>query len=99
MFEEIIGAVTVFVTQAIFAPFIMLMLEYREPVRFWRTLWIGIISVIVFLNIGCILYFDFSFFSRCGTFTLVLPCILATIVCSRCSSCCSGACGMCTSAC
>ena len=99
MLEAFIGTATVFVTQAIFVPYIMLMLEYREPVRFWRTLWIGIISVIVFLNIGCILYFDFSFLSRCGTFTLVLPCILATIVCSRCSSCCSGACGMCTSAC
>lgn len=44
MFEEIIGAVTVFVTQAIFAPFIMLMLEYREPVRFWRGLWAWALS-------------------------------------------------------
>lgn len=61
MLEAFIGTATVFVTQAIFVPYIMLMLEYREPVRFWRTLWIGIISVIVFLNIGCILYFDFSF--------------------------------------
>lgn len=51
MFEEIIGAVTVFVTQAIFAPFIMLMLEYREPVCFWRGLWAGFIAVIVLLTL------------------------------------------------
>lgn len=83
MFEEIIGAVTVFVTQAIFAPFIMLILEYREPVCFWRGLWAGFIAVIVLLNIGFILHFDFSFYSKYGTFTLVVPYILATIVCSR----------------
>ena len=83
MYEEFISALTVFVTQAMFAPFIMNLLEFREPSRSWRRLWACLIAAIVLVNIGFILLYDFSFYSRCGTFTLVAPYILATIVCSR----------------
>ena len=83
MTQELVSTVTVFVTQALFAPFIMLLLEFRTPVKRWRAGWVCGIAAVIAANLCLIFCLGFDFYSRYGVLTLILPYVAVTLICSR----------------
>ncbi|HIU19040.1 MAG TPA: GHKL domain-containing protein [Candidatus Limiplasma stercoravium] len=76
-------ALTVAVTQLFLGGYVMLLVEFRHPVKTWRTRWLVLAGGLVALHVALIELGLFSFYSRFAVVTLVLPYGMATVWCSR----------------
>ena len=76
-------ALTVALTQIFLGGYVMLLVEFRQPVKVWRTRWLILAGGIVTLHVVFIALGQFHFYARMGVVTLVVPYTLATIWCAR----------------
>ena len=72
------------VTQAFLGSYVMLLIDFREPVPSWRMRWIVTVALVVLANLTGLLFFNFwDTYLRVGAFTMTLPYILITLWCSK----------------
>ena len=84
MNSDLLNAFTVVVTQIFLGFYVMLLLDFREPVRTWRRRWIGLISLVVAANVVLILTCGYwEVYTKLGIITITLPYVLLTMWCSR----------------
>lgn len=77
-------ALTLAVTQIFLGGiYVMLLMEFRQPVRTWRLRWLILAGGIVAANVVWIALGYFDFYARFGVLTLVTPYTLATVWCSK----------------
>lgn len=77
-------ALMVLVTQGFLGSYVMMLTEFREPVKRWRLIWFAVVGAVVCINICMILFLDFwNIYKRVGVFTVTAPYILVTLFCSR----------------
>lgn len=78
------NALMVLITQGFLGGYVMLLTEFREPVRTWRLRWITLMLMIVGINLFLILSCDFwNIYMQIGILTMTVPYILITLWCSR----------------
>lgn len=72
------------VTQAFLGSYVMLLIDFREPISTWRMRWIVTVVLVVLANLTGLLFFNFwDTYLRVGAFTMTLPYILITFWCSK----------------
>ena len=72
------------ISQAFLGCFVILLINFREPVAKWRTRWIVTAVLIVGSNLFALLFLNFwDVYYRFGFFTVTLPYILVTLWCSQ----------------
>ena len=84
MNPNLFHALTLAVTQLFLGGiYVMLLVEFRQPVRTWRLRWLVLVSGIVAANVVWVALGHFDFYARLGVLILVTPYTLATIWCSK----------------
>ena len=84
MNPDLSQALTLAVTQIFLGGiYVMLLVEFRQPVRTWRLRWLLLAGGIVAVNVVWVALGYFDFYARFGVLTLVTPYALATVWCSR----------------
>ena len=84
MNPDLSQAVTLAVTQIFLGGiYVMLLVEFRQPVRVWRLRWLALAGGIVAANVIGVALGHFDFYARFGVLTLVTPYTLATVWCSK----------------
>ncbi len=84
IYNDYANAFMVLVTQGFLGTYVMLLTEFREPVRVWRLRWIAVMVLVVGINISLILFCNFwNVYTRVGILTMTLPYTLITLWCSR----------------
>lgn len=85
MYNDYVNALMVLITQGFLGTYVVLLTEFRNPVRTWNLRWIAVMVLVVGMNIFLILFCDFwNVYTRVGVLTMTLPYILMTLWCSRC---------------
>lgn len=83
-YNNFINALMIFITQLILGTYVMMLTEFRKPVKKWRILWFIIIILVVSANVLMILFFGaWDTYKRVGVFTMTLPYVLVTLWCSE----------------
>ena len=80
---DLYQALTLAVTQIFLGIYVILLVEFRQPVRIWRLCWLVLAGGIVAANVVWVALDHFEFYARFGVLTLVTPYMLATVWCSR----------------
>ena len=71
------------VTQLFLGGYVMLLIDFREPVAVWRTRWLTVVGLVVGANLAGLFFLDFwETYKRVGPLTVTTPYILATLWCS-----------------
>ncbi len=83
MNQDLYEALTLAVTQVFLGIYVILLVEFRQPVRTWRLCWLALAGGIVAANVVWVALGHFDFYSRFGVLTLVTPYTIATVWCSR----------------
>lgn len=84
LYNNFVNALMIFITQLILGTYVMMLTEFRKPVKKWRILWFSVIILVVASNVLMILLFDqWDTYKRVGVFTMTLPYVLATLWCSK----------------
>lgn len=84
VYNNYMNALMVLLTQIFLGSYVLMLTEFREPVRIWRSIWTAVIVSVVCINILLILFFDFlDIYKRVGILTVTLPYVLMTLLCSR----------------
>lgn len=83
MSDQIYRAIIMAVTEIFLGGYMVLLMDFRQPVKIWRTRWLVMAGGLVAANVAVIALGYFSFYSRFGELTLVVPYTLATVWCSR----------------
>ena len=84
MKQNLFPALTLAVTQIFLGGiYVMLLVEFREPVRTWRLRWLLLVGGIVAANVAWVALGHFDFYARFGVLILVVPYALATVWCSK----------------
>lgn len=83
MSDHAYRAITMAVTQIFLGAYMMLLVNFRQPVKVWRLRWLAMGGGLVAANMAIILLGYFSFYSRLGELTLLVPYTLITVWCSR----------------
>lgn len=83
-YNNYVNALMIFITQLILGLYVMNLTDFREPVKKWRILWFAVIFLVVTVNVMMILLFDkWDTYKRVGIFTVTLPYVLMTVLCSK----------------
>lgn len=83
VYNDYANAFMVLITQGFLGTYVMLLTEFRDPVRTWKLRWLAAVVLVVGINISLILLCDFwNIYTRVGVFTVTLPYILITLWCS-----------------
>ena len=81
---DLYQALTLAVTQIFLGGiYVMLLMEFRQPVRIWRLCWLVLAGGIVAANVVWVVLDHFDFYARFGVLTLVTPYTLVTVWCSK----------------
>ena len=84
MNPDLYQALTLAVTQIFLGGiYVMLLVEFRQPVRIWRLRWLLLAGGIVAANVAWVALGHFDFYARFGVLILVTPYTLATVWCSK----------------
>lgn len=83
MSTDLAAAITVLVTQFFLLLYVLLMVEFRQPEQRWRWYWIIIAGLLVMGHVLWIASGHYAQYKQVGTFTLLIPYMLATLWCSR----------------
>ena len=84
MSPDLLQALTLAVTQIFLGGiYVVLLVEFRQPVRIWRLRWLALVSGIVAANVAWVALGHFDFYARFGVLILVTPYTLATVWCSK----------------
>lgn len=82
--NDIMNGFIILMTQFFLGSYVLMLTEFREPVRVWKLLWVAIVVTIVGANVIAIMFFGFwKYYTKFVVFTVTLPYTLTTILCSR----------------
>ncbi|HIZ30706.1 MAG TPA: GHKL domain-containing protein [Candidatus Fournierella merdipullorum] len=80
---DVYHTLLVAVTQLFLGSYVMLLIDFRKPVRLWRARWLATVTLVVCANLAGLLFLNFwNTYQRIGVLTVTLPYILTTLWCS-----------------
>ncbi len=81
---DVYHTIYVAVTQLFLGSYVMLLIDFRQPIALWRKRWIITIVLVVCANLMGLLFWNFwETYKHVAVFTMTLPYILATLWCSQ----------------